>query len=287
MSIKNFIPQVWSARLLEHLDNAHVYANAVNRNYEGDIKNYGDTVKINQIGDIKISDYSKESEMEAAADLTGTQTTLEINQAKSFNFKIEDIDKAQAHPALMNEAMQRTAYALNQESDKFIAGLYKDADAGNQLGNDRTPLVIDNSTKDKTAYDALVDLAIKLDEANCPEIGRFCIVPPWFHGLLRKDDRFVHATPTGDLVLKNGIIGEAAGFTVYKSNNVPNTTGKKFKIMAGHNMAITYAEQIVQVEAYRPERKFADAVKGLHVYGAKCTQPKALAVLTANKTAEE
>ena len=52
MAVTTFIPQVWSARLLAHLDKAHVLTNLVNRDYEGEIRQYGDTVKITQIGDI-------------------------------------------------------------------------------------------------------------------------------------------------------------------------------------------------------------------------------------------
>ncbi len=110
------------------------------------------------------------------------------------------------------------------------------------------------------------------------------LVPAWFHGLLRKDDRFVKAgTTRSDLVLRNGEVGQAAGMTVLESNNVPNTAGAKFKIIAGYPGAITYAEQIAQVEAYRPEKRFADAVKGLHLYGCKLIRPSGIAVLTANK----
>ena len=78
-------------------------------------------------------------------------------------------------------------------------------------------------------------------------------------------------------------LGKAAGFTVLQSHNVPNTSGAKYKIIAGHQIAISYAEQINKVEAYRPEKRFADAVKGLHLYGAKLVRPGAIAVLTADK----
>jgi len=139
-------------------------------------------------------------------------------------------------------------------------------------------------TKDN-AYEYLVDLGVKLDENNVPTTGRFTIVPAWFHGLLLKDDRFVRSgTTTGDQRLMNGEVGEAAGFTILKSNNVPNTTGTKYKIIAGHRMATAYVEQILDVQTYKPEKRFGDAVKGLHVYGAKVVRPTALACLIANKS---
>ncbi len=132
-------------------------------------------------------------------------------------------------------------------------------------------------------YDTLVDVATLLDEGNAPEDGRFVIVPAFVHGLLLKSDAFVRASELGDSVVTKGFIGEVAGMKVYKSNNVPNTAGTKFKVLAGHPSAITMAEQVVDVRAYEPEQRFSDAVKGLHVFGSKVVQPNALAVLTINK----
>lgn len=111
------------------------------------------------------------------------------------------------------------------------------------------------------------------------------IVPPWYHGLLLKDDRFVKAgTAMTDRVLRNGEIGEAAGLRVLVSNNVPSATSTTvFRILAGYAGAISVAEQISKVEAYTPEKRFADAIKGLHLYGAKVVRPTGLALLTANR----
>ena len=84
-------------------------------------------------------------------------------------------------------------------------------------------------------------------------------------------------------LIEGGEVGVAAGFKIWLSNNVPNTGGAKYKIIAGTNEAASFAEQILKTEAYRPEKRFSDAVKGLHVYGAKVFQGKCLSVLTANR----
>lgn len=283
MSVANFIPTIWSARLLEHLDKKHVYAALLNRDYEGEIKNFGDTVKINQIGDVEIKDYTKNQDIDAPDELSGDQLTLTIDQAKYFNFSIDDVDAAQVNPKLMDKAMQRAAYGMNDVTDKFCANLlYVGVAAGNTIGSDEAPVV---PTKD-TAYDLLVDLGTVLTEANVPTEGRWVVVPAWYHGLLLKDNRFVgNGTDYNKALIEGGQVGVAAGFQIWLSNNVPNTAGAKYKIIGGTNEAGSYAEQILKTEAYRPEKRFSDAVKGLHVYGAKVLQPKCIAVLTANKTA--
>lgn len=280
MAIQNFIPTIWSARLLEHLDKRHVYLNLLNRDYEGEIRNYGDTVKINQLGDVSVKDYTGE-DIDAPEDLKGDQQTLTIDQAKYFNFAIDDVDNAQTNPKLMDKAMERAAYAMNDVVDAFAANLLAvNVHADNMIGTDSAPIV----PTAQNAYDYLVDLGVKLTEANVPMTGRWVVVPAFFHGLLLKDDRFVgNGTDYNKAILEGGEVGAGAGFTIYVSNNVPNTSGAKYKIIAGTEAAGSFAEQILKTEAYRPEKRFSDAVKGLHVYGAKVLQSKCIAVLTANK----
>lgn len=101
MSLDNFIPQVWSARLLENLNKNHVFVNLCNRNYEGEIKGYGDQVKINSIGRVTIGDYSKNTDITAPETLTDAQRILLINQGKYFNFQIDDVDRVQQQPKVM------------------------------------------------------------------------------------------------------------------------------------------------------------------------------------------
>lgn len=278
MSVKNFIPQIWSARLLAHLDKIHVYAGLVNRDYEGEIKQFGDTVKINQIGDITIKKYTGAA-IDAPDDLTGEQDTLTIDQANYFNFAIKDVDNAQTNPKLMNEAMARTAYGLNDTVDSLLAGIMV-AGAAGAIGSDESPFV---PTKDD-AYDLLVDLGTELTEKNVPLLGRWVVVPPFYHGLLQKDSRFVgNGTDVNMAILQGGHIGAAAGFQIYVSNNVPNTDGAKYKILGGTNAGTSFAEQITETEGYRPESNFSDAVKGLHLCGVKVLQKNALATLTVNR----
>jgi hypothetical protein len=279
-----FIPTVWAARLLAALEKALVYAQdgTVNRDYEGEIKESGNTVKIGSIGEVAIGDYVKNTNISDPQILTDEDQSLLIDQSKYFNFYVDSVDRAQQNVNVMDEAMRRAAWALREKADTFLAGIMDIAvPAGNKIGSTATPKI---PTKDD-AYEYLVDLGVLLDETDTPIDGRFVVVPAWFHGLLLKDERFVKSgSSRSDATLANGEVGEAAGFKILKSNNVPNTTGTKYKIMAGHSIATAYAEQIVDLQTYKPEKRFGDAVKGLHVYGAKVVRPNSLAVLIANKT---
>ncbi|MCP6683242.1 phage capsid protein [Bacillus nakamurai] len=282
MALNEFVPQMWSARLLYNLQRTLVYGQTgvINRDYEGEITGAGDSVTINNMGRVSVGDYTKNKDMESAQTLDSKSRKLLIDQSKYFNFQIDDIDKIQQNPKLMDAAMQEAAYALKNTADSFIASHY--VDAAHTIGSD-TKVV---SPTKNDAYEYLVDLSVKLDEADVPEQGRWVVVTPWYEGLMLKDDRFVKAgNMSSEQRLLNGVIGQAAGFTVLKSNNAPLSKPEggteNHKIIAGHSMAWSYADQATQVEAYRPEKRFADAVKGLHLYGAKVTRPEALAVLSA------
>ncbi|HTK37874.1 MAG TPA: hypothetical protein VL325_05230 [Pyrinomonadaceae bacterium] len=279
-----FIPTVWAARLLVALEKALVYGqtNVCNHDYEGEILEARNTVKIGSIGDVTIGSYDKNTNISDPEVLADSEQTLLIENAKFFNFYVDSVDRAQQNVNVMDEAMRRSAWGLRQEADAFLAATMAAAvTETNTIGSVATPEL---PTK-ANAYEYLVDLGTKLDEANVPIAGRFVIVPAWFHGLLLKDDRFVKVgSRRSDTILANGEVGDAAGFAILKSNNVPNTTGAKYKIIAGHSIATTYAEQIIDLHTYKPEKRFGDAVKGLHVYGAKVVQPNALAMLIADKS---
>jgi hypothetical protein len=289
MSLSNFIPSVWSARILETLNTTHVYTNLMNRDYEGEISALGDTVKINSIGRVTIGTYTKNTDISAAETLTDAQTTLTIDTARYFNFQVDDIDAAQTKPKVMDAAMRDAAWGLADAIDLLIAGLYTQVPAANTQGTNGAPVVGGSLTAGSAMYDLLVNMAVDLDESNVPDDGnRFVVVPAWAHGVMLKDNRFINSTETGNQIRANGFIGKAAGFNVYKSNNVTKSgtaSTDSHRIIAGHPMAWSYAEQVSEVEAYRPQLRFGDAVKGLLLCGYKVVRPTALALLYAKTAA--
>lgn len=276
MAIDNFNPTIWSALLVDKLEKSLVFGAVANTDYEGVISGVGSTVKINGIDDLTIGDYVKNTDIAAPETLTGIERSLVIDQANYFNFQIDDIDQAQQTPKLMDKAMERAAYQLRDEADKYIASLHTDVAVGNTIGDDTTPIALTA----ENAYQTLVRARGVLSKTDTPTNDRWIVVPPDVYSLLLLDQRFTQATAQGDEVLANGRVGNAAGFTIYESNNVVEAGGE-FKIMFGQRDAITYASQIMKMEAYRMERRFADAAKGLHVYGAKVVRPESLGVITA------
>ncbi|MCE5322136.1 P22 coat protein - protein 5 domain protein [bacterium] len=273
MSVNNFIPELWSDRIFRKLQKTLVYGSLVNRDYEGEIAQKGDTVKIGSVGPVSVEDYTPNVTNIVAEELEDSQMNLEITQSKYFAFKVDDVDARQASGNLMAEGMDKAAFSMRDKADQYIASFYADASS----------ITESTAITSKNVYAALLSLGEALDDLNVPAEGRWCVIPSWFKTKLVLAKYVVENTSND--AFDNGRIARCAGFDLRQSNNVPND-GTNYKIMAGTDRAITYAEQINKVEAYRPESSFSDAVKGLHVYGAKVIDPDCMAVLDATIGAE-
>ena len=283
MALSGFIPTIWSGSLLNRLRKTQVFAAVANRNYEGEISAFGNTVKINQIGTINVSSYSENNTSITTQTLDEAQQELRIDQQKYFSFKIDDVEAAQMKPKVMTEAMDEAGYRLSDNSDQYLAGLYTEAQVVNGLGTEATGIEI--TSINVVEYLGLV--AQKLSESDTPTTGRWMVVPPWFH------QKIVLAKITLDTnnsqVFTDGYVGRALGFDFYVSNNVSTktpATNQGARILAGYSGSITFAEQLVKMEAFRPEASFSDAVKGLYIYGGKIVRPGNTACLRADYTVE-
>lgn len=268
MAISNFISTVWSENLLKNLDHQYVGILNCNREFEGDIKQQGSTVKICGVGSVIVSDYTKDTDMQAPETLSDYERTLEINQAKYFNFQIDDVDRAQCNPKLMDEAMKNAAAALANEADYYVFGLYDEA--GTKYEED--------SATPETIINTFIDIKTKLMNMNVMNPDDIVIeVSPDVAGLILKA-KLELASDNQD-VIEKGLIGKIAGSKVYVSNNIHREGSGHDLCYIRSKRSIAFAEQISEVEAYRPEKRFADAVKGLHLYGAKVVYPNEFIVL--------
>lgn len=274
-----FKPELWSKELLRKINNAGVMLDCVNRDYEGEIKNAGDTVHIQKIGDVTVNDYGAEAIKYQKLD--GETDTLVINQKKYFAFMVDDIEKVQANIAYMQKYLDQAKKACILVQDTFLLGKAADAVTKNQMG--------DVTLTKTNAYDTLIDLRTLLADANAIDASGlgadgkrpYLVVNPKIGGIIRKCTEFTHATAIGDANIRKGSIGTFAGFDIKESTNLKEATEKTL-IMAGTTEAITFASQIVKMDTLRDKDSFSDLVRGLYVYGAKTVQPTCLA--TANIT---
>ena len=263
MAITNFIPTVWSENLYKQLDTKYVAVANCNREWEGEIRQKGDRVKILGVGPVTIQDYTKNTDLSAPETLNDNVRELVIDHAKAFNFQIDDVDRAQTTPKLMDEALRVAASALANEADKTVYELYKDIPEENRI--------FLNYVTEKNIIDAIMDGVFMLQEkGSTDEI--VLEVSPMIASILFKAKLEASTSNNGE-ILEKGCVGSIAGCKVYVSKNIvvidEDGLLQMHKCFMRTKRAIAFAEQLSEVEAYRPELRFADAVKGLMLYGAK------------------
>ena len=281
----NFIPEIWSGKLIENFYDATILSAIANTDYEGEIRRMGDTVNIRTTPEITIKTYVKGQTL-TVENPDKPKIQLVIDKGEYFACIEDDVDKVQADINLMDtwskdasERMkikidQRVLGAIMADVAAFNEGAAAGRISGNiDLGTTGSAIAI---TKDNV-LNYLVDMGTVLDEANVPESNRFVVIPAKMAGFIKKSD-LKDASLTGDAqsVLRNGRLGMIDRFTIYMSHNLPVTSGK-FDILAGHKMGFTFASQMTEMETIRSESTFGNIIRGLQVYGYQTVKPEALA----------
>ena len=269
MAIQNFIPTIWSENLYQALDKQYIAIAHCNREFEGEIKNQGSSVKICGVGEINVSDYTKNSDMSNPQALSDTVKELKIDQAKYFNFQIDDIDKAQATPRLMDAAMKVAASALANAADQYV---YRYCSENSET------VITKEITVLSEVFDTILEARQKLYESNVSDQQEVVLeIPPYMASLILKSKIALATDNTA--ALENGYLGSYAGCKIYVTNNLLTedpSVSNYFYCLMRTKRAVAFAEQLSEIVAYRPERRFADAVKGLHLYGTEIVYPNEL-----------
>lgn len=301
--ITAFRAEVWSKVILAGLQKNLVFGGpqVVNDDYEGEIDGPGAVVHITQFADPTITSYSPGTPLTYQS-LPDAGLDLAIDQSKSFSFQVDDVDKRQAAGDMQKYLEERASYKFADVADQYIAGLYTGCAKQNTLlgtdastsslaaGNYLTPAIYSPTHPADFYQQVILPLKTRLNEANVPAAGRYCVVPSWAETLLEQTQAFIAVTDmqgNASQVFQNGMIGRAGGFDILTSNNSVqyDTVNGAYVVQAGHRMAITYGEQIAEVEALRLIDYISDAVRGLHLYGAKLVRPDAIAVAGVKRPA--
>lgn len=270
MSIRNFKPMVWAKEIEKNREMMMVAAKLCNRDYEGDIKNLGDKVKINGVSRPSITDYDDINGLGDFERLQDQSTMLEITQSKAFHFYVGDIDKRQSAGNIMNAELTEAAAALAEVMDAYIYSFYEEAG----IVTDVDSLTCDN------VLTIINETLGKLWKNNVPTTEQVSLeVTPEFLTKLQMAKLLVDTDNSA--VLQSGVSHKLKTFNidVYMSNNLPKDDEGNDVCFLRTKKAISFAEQLKEVKSYEPQNFFGEAVKGLQVYGAKVIRPNELAVI--------
>jgi len=306
-----FIPTLWSKKLLVKFYQNTMLSEIANTDYEGELKNQGDTIRIRLAPSISINDYEVGSNLSYEVP-TPIYQDMQVNKGKYFGVQVNDVLAYQSDMDLMNmfteDAAKQLKIAIENEVffNNFVTEGPAAANEGTtagaisaayDLGSDTNP--IDESTAGNV-LDTILRMSAALDEQNVPEDGRWLIISPKDRNLLMQSN-IAQAYFTGDQssVIRTGKIGMLDRFTVYVSNLLPKgTTGKALVsgldavadgdalsnalprrlMVAGTKAANSFAMTVNKTEPLRNQTDFGDIVRGLAVYGRKVVKPEAMVI---------
>ena len=296
MTTAAFIPQIWSARFTSRLFDRLVWGSLTNRNYEGNVSSVGDTVKIpTPTTSITVRDYTL-ADIADAQTTTGTTVDLSIDKQKYYHYLVDDVDRVQERPDQMDDAMAVASFEMAKQVDTDVRTEFDTAfDTSRRVAQQSQHPDLNTAAFGTNLLQNLAKLKRMMSDAHLPLSGRWLVINP--HILEGLEKYFLTNNPSGvwlqatqEEALRNGFTGTLLGFALYNSTAIPDgaqiATKATYRLYAGQgNEAVTFANQITETNAYRPEKRFADAVKGLMVYGVKTVLPKRLYTLEVQKAA--
>lgn len=270
MSLNNFIGTVWSETLLNSLEKEYVGVRNSNRDFDADAKLPGNCVKVCAVKPVQLFPYTKNAPLIGPQMLDEQSVTIELNRHRAFNFQIDDIDRAQSKPSIMQSAMRQAASALANDADAYIFALQ------GFIEPEQT-ITVENPSPENI-IDTIIQARQAMLKSNVNSNTRTVLeVSPEIASIILKAN--ITQLSNNDDVLHNGYVGSCIGFDIYVSNNILVDDEGYHKCYARTTRAIAFAEQIKSIIAYRPDNSFSDAVKGLYVYGATIIYPEELTLL--------
>jgi hypothetical protein len=273
MSIKNFIPEVWEEMMIRALKKTHVYVPDCVTKFEGDLKKMGSVAHVPVFNGVNVTASeigNTYDEIQDAEQLTDGVVDIMATRKSVFNFEVSDLDQVQANQNLIDAARDDAVYKVSDDHDRFVASLAQQAE--NQLYTTPVKVVSGKATEGEINVLRLLDeLQRTLYEKNVPIQSKISVTIPYqMWMILREELRGVRTD--NESITDNGYVGKVSGLIVRASNNVlrtGSTSAPVDHIMCRTMNAIAFVEQLNEIRAYQPEKKFTDAVKGISIYGGK------------------
>jgi len=286
----SWLPEVFSKKVQVAFRKSAVAEAICNTDYMGEIAQFGDTVNIIKEPQISVNSYTRDATL-SSTDLTDEELVLQVDQAKYFQFEVDDLEARFSHVNWQQIASDNAAYKLKDSFDSNVLQAAVTGATTNTYGTSSAPIDTGHASGEVDPLNVLARLARQLDDNNVPEENRWVVAAPQFYEELAQTSSKLMSVDynQGDGGLRNGLVasGSLRGFKMYKSNNMPTVTGTgSFSgsslptVLAGHMSAMSCAQSLSTVETVRSTTSFRDIVRGLLVWGRKVLRPESLALAT-------
>jgi hypothetical protein len=284
-NLDNFVPEIWSRNIIANIDRANVSVGLMaNTEYEGEIREFGDTVHVRTFGNVTVGDYQRGQSL-APQDLVPVKETLTVDTARYFTIDVDDLDKAQNDINALEGYSRRAGVAMAEDIDSYLFGFTLNGNSSLQISNGGSAIDVSANTAGTAVYELAVNAGIALDELSVPQNDRWLVVSPYVKGLMLKSTTYlIRATDLGDAIVQTarvggmtareamprGFLGQMAGFDVWVSTNVL-TNGANRYLPYGQGRPVSYAAQIPpgSLETVRLQDTFGTRIRGLMLHGGK------------------
>jgi len=269
--MKNFIPAIWHGQTFQEYKNQLVFGALTNGEYQGDIRSFGDRVKINSIKYGSARSYTGATVSYDGID--DDAMFLDINQRVYSGKVVNNIDEVQINPKLRGDITRMMAYEIAENVELAAAALY--TQAGQVVGSTGSVTSITSAN----TISVVESIATKLSEANVPKDNRVAVVPPWFIGKMTLAKIIRDTNNSG--TIQAGYMGSFLGFDFYESNNVSHSSTTWYAPMFfRRGDTIAFADQLLTPEVVKDkDQPKYDYLSQWALYGMKVVRPTSLGVV--------
>lgn len=289
MSIESFVPKLWASSLDVPYRKNLVYSQTgvANTRFQEVLRRGGKTVTINRLGAVQTREHDA-SEAITYDKLSTVEHELVMDKERYYAFEVGDVEQVQSANGgeLLRQATEEHGFKMADDVDTDTAKVLQQG-AKHKLGS---KTVFDGADffrpgeGQTTAWDILRLMSKQLNKVSAPSLNRWVVVGPEMASALLGDRRFSEADKAGtDAVARNGnpTAIPTLGFTVFESQNAPTVASREL-VIGGVANSLDFASQLRTSEMLRRETSFANAFRGLHVWGSELSRPEGIVTVEAD-----
>lgn len=266
--LSNLIPEMWAQDMYDELRKRLVIAPVFERKYEGEIRNMGDLVRVNQVvaptGEILTSD----TDVFNPELLQTNQFTIQVNKRAVASFEITDTALLQSMD-FQAQAQEALVYSIQKQMEDDIISELSSNVSTSAPDHDVAPA----SASDLAAAD-IAEMRRLLSVQSVPTSPRFLFLDPsYFSDLLLKSqftssDFVGGGQPTNSAEFRSPLYG----FNVAESDNLSADEG--YAVHPSALQVVMQQDVRIKTSDLHNQKKFglllsADILYGIQVFDNK------------------
>ena len=234
-----FIPELWANEGLAILQENMVIANLVHRDFENEIRQFGDVVNTRRPGTFQIR-RKADGDVLSSQDASATNVQVPLNQWFYTSFTIKDGEASKSFQDLVDIYLRPGMMTIARSVDRAVLGRVHGFLAGPTGRVGRLANLGAANSKDY-----VLEAREKLNINKAPLEGRNLVLAPVSETALLKNELFIAAQQRGDFgtALESATLGRILGFDTYMDQNVNSANVTNCDVVAGSVTAALAAAQ--------------------------------------------